>query len=87
MSNRAEEYWRANIRLVTILLVIWFIVSYGFGIILAEPLNTIKIGGVGLGFWFAQQGSIFTFLVLIFLITPEAQLLSQWVAHTEPEAK
>jgi putative solute:sodium symporter small subunit len=66
MDNKATEYWRANIRLVSILLVIWFVVSYGFGIILAEPLNAIRIGGVGLGFWFAQQGSIYTFVVLIF---------------------
>jgi putative solute:sodium symporter small subunit len=66
MDNKASEYWRANIRLVSILLVIWFVVSYGFGIILAEPLNAIRVGGVGLGFWFAQQGSIYTFVVLIF---------------------
>ena len=66
MDNKATEYWRANIRLVSILLVIWFVVSYGFGIILAEPLNAIRIGGVGLGFWFAQQGSIYAFVVLIF---------------------
>lgn len=66
MDNKASEYWRANIRLVSILMVIWFVVSYGFGIILAEPLNAIRIGGVGLGFWFAQQGSMYTFVVLIF---------------------
>jgi putative solute:sodium symporter small subunit len=65
--SKAEQYWRANIRLVAILLTIWFVVSYLFGIILVEPLNMIKIGGVGLGFWFAQQGSIYTFLVLIFI--------------------
>jgi len=66
MSQQASDYWRANIRLVSILLVIWFVVSYGFGIILAEPLNAIRIGGVGLGFWFAQQGSMYTFVALIF---------------------
>ncbi len=65
--SKAEQYWSANVRLVSILLTIWFMVSYLFGIILVEPLNTIKIGGVGLGFWFAQQGSIYTFLVLIFI--------------------
>ena len=65
--SKAEQYWSANIRLVVILLTIWFVVSYLFGIILVEPLNMIKIGGVGLGFWFAQQGSIYTFLVLIFI--------------------
>ncbi|MDZ7752427.1 MAG: DUF4212 domain-containing protein [Gammaproteobacteria bacterium] len=67
MSDSAKAYWKANIRLVTILLVIWFAVSYLFGIILVEPLNAIRLGGVGLGFWFAQQGSIYTFLVLIFV--------------------
>lgn len=66
MDNKASEYWRANLRIVSVLLVIWFVVSYGFGIILAEPLNAIRIGGVGLGFWFAQQGSMYTFVVLIF---------------------
>jgi putative solute:sodium symporter small subunit len=65
--SKAEQYWRANVRLVGILLTIWFLVSYLFGIILVEPLNMIKIGGVGLGFWFAQQGSIYTFLLLIYV--------------------
>ena len=67
MAGSSEEYWKANIRLVSILLVIWFVVSYLFGIILVDVLNQIQIGGVGLGFWFAQQGSIFTFLILIFV--------------------
>ena len=67
MSDHSGEYWKANIRLVSALLVIWFVVSYLFGIILVEPLNAIRLGGVGLGFWFAQQGSIFTFLILIFV--------------------
>ena len=66
MNKTAQDYWKANIRLVSILLVIWFVVSYLFGIILVEPLNAIQIGGYKLGFWFAQQGSIYTFLVLIF---------------------
>jgi putative solute:sodium symporter small subunit len=67
MNKTAEQYWKANIRLVAILLVIWFACSFLFGIILVEPLNTIKIGGLGLGFWFAQNGSIYTFLVLIYV--------------------
>ena len=67
MSNSATDYWKANLRLVSILLAIWFIVSYLFGIILVDVLNNIRIAGVGLGFWFAQQGSIFTFLILIFV--------------------
>ena len=62
----ASAYWKANISLLTKLLVIWFVVSYGFGIILVEPLNAIHLGGYPLGFWFAQQGSIYTFLALVF---------------------
>jgi putative solute:sodium symporter small subunit len=67
-SNQSGgEYWKANIRLVVILMSIWALVSFGFGIILRPVLDTIPVGGVGLGFWFAQQGSIYTFLVLIFV--------------------
>jgi len=69
MSDDVEKtkaaYWKANIRLITVSLVIWFVVSYGFGIILVEPLNNIDLGGFKLGFWFAQQGSIYVFLLLI----------------------
>jgi putative solute:sodium symporter small subunit len=65
-DNSASEYWRANIRLVLFCLAIWFIVSYLFGIMLVEPLNHFQIGGYKLGFWFAQQGSIYVFVVLIF---------------------
>jgi len=65
MSDKSE-YWRANIRLVLGCLVVWFIVSYGCGILLVKPLNTITLGGYKLGFWFAQQGSIYTFVGLIF---------------------
>ena len=65
-ENRAA-YWKSNVRLLSVLLVIWFVVSYGFGILLVEPLNAISIGGYKLGFWFAQQGSIYVFLVLIFI--------------------
>lgn len=65
MSDHAS-YWQANVRLMIICLVIWFVVSFGFGIILFEPLNAISLGGYKLGFWFATQGSIYTFLFLIF---------------------
>lgn len=65
--EKRAAYWKANVRLLVILLFLWFIVSYGLGIILVEPLNTIQLGGYPLGFWFAQQGSIYTFLVLIFV--------------------
>ncbi|HHO70439.1 MAG TPA: DUF4212 domain-containing protein [Halothiobacillus sp.] len=65
-DNSREAYWKANLRLITFCLVIWFVVSFGFGILLAPVLNNISIGGYPLGFWFAQQGSIFTFVALIF---------------------
>lgn len=62
-----DQYWRTNLKYLIILLSIWFIVSYGFGILLVEPLNRIQFGGFKLGFWFAQQGSIYIFVVLIFV--------------------
>jgi putative solute:sodium symporter small subunit len=62
-----KMYWNANLRLLTILLLIWFVVSYGFGILLVQPLNDYHLGGYPLGFWFAQQGSIYVFVVLIFV--------------------
>ncbi len=65
MFNK-KTYWSENIFLITKCLSVWFLVSYGFGIILVEYLNTIRIGGYKLGFWFAQQGSIYTFVLLIF---------------------
>jgi putative solute:sodium symporter small subunit len=65
-EQQAKEYWRRNLSLMVKLLVIWFVVSYGFGIILVDLLNQIQIGGYKLGFWFAQQGSIYVFVVLIF---------------------
>jgi putative solute:sodium symporter small subunit len=66
-KQKQKEYWHANLRYVAILLSIWFVVSYGFGIFLAEPLNAISMGGFKMGFWFAQQGSIYVFVVLIFV--------------------
>jgi putative solute:sodium symporter small subunit len=59
-------YWRANLKIVASCLVIWFICSYGFGVLLVEQLNSIRLGGFKLGFWFAQQGSIYVFVALIF---------------------
>ncbi|MDT0303039.1 DUF4212 domain-containing protein [Streptomonospora wellingtoniae] len=60
-----REYWKRNLRLMVLLLAVWFVVSFGFGILLVEPLNQIVIAGFPLGFWFAQQGSIYVFLLLI----------------------
>ena len=66
-KSSSNAYWAANIGLIRILLVIWFIASFGFGILLRPMLAGIGIGGTDLGFWFAQQGSILVFLVLIFV--------------------
>lgn len=65
-ENR-RDYWKANVRLLTILLVIWFVVSFGFGILLAGWLDQIMLGGYPFGFWWAQQGSMYVFMVLIFV--------------------
>ena len=61
-----QNYWKRNLRLVACCLAAWFVVSYGFGIVLVEPLNAISLGGYKLGFWFAQQGSIYVFVAIIF---------------------
>ena len=61
-----NTYWKKNIQYISILLSLWFIVSFGCGILFVEQLNTIQIGGFKLGFWFAQQGSIFGFVIIIF---------------------
>jgi len=61
-----KSYWQANLRLITISLIIWAVVSFGFGILLRPLLSGIAVGGTDLGFWFAQQGSILVFLALIF---------------------
>jgi putative solute:sodium symporter small subunit len=63
------SYWQENLRLIFICLIIWFVVSFGLGIMFVEELNTIRLGGFKLGFWFAHQGSIYTFLGLIFWYT------------------
>lgn len=61
-----QNYWSENLRLIFICLVIWFVVSFGCGVLFVEQLNEIRLGGYKLGFWFAQQGSIYTFVALIF---------------------
>lgn len=62
-----RAYWRANLRLIAVLLAIWALVSLGFGVLLVEPLNRFRFGRLPLGFWFAQQGSIYIFVILIFV--------------------
>ena len=68
-TRDTRAYWKANLRLLLSLLFVWFLVSYGFGILLVDVLNRVRIPGTGfpLGFWFAQQGSIYVFVVLIFV--------------------
>jgi putative solute:sodium symporter small subunit len=65
-QEQADAYWQANIKLVTKLLIVWFIVGFGCSILFVDLLNTIQIGGYKLGFWFAQQGAIYVFVILIF---------------------
>lgn len=65
-SSNGDAYWKAVLGLLVKILIIWFLVSYGAGIIFVEQLNNINLFGYPLGFWFAQQGSIYTFIVLIF---------------------
>jgi putative solute:sodium symporter small subunit len=66
-QSHASAYWRKNLQYLVILLLIWFAVSFGAGILFKDSLDTIKMGGFPLGFWFAQQGSIYVFVILIFV--------------------
>ncbi|TNE68076.1 MAG: DUF4212 domain-containing protein [Bacteroidetes bacterium] len=67
MADSNKVYWKRNIRYLALLLTIWFVVSYGFGILLADELNNFRLAGFKLGFWFAQQGAIYVFVILIFV--------------------
>ncbi|WP_299704281.1 DUF4212 domain-containing protein [uncultured Pontibacter sp.] len=66
-KNRMQEYWQRNVRILLTLLGLWFVVSYVFGILLVDELNAFRLGGFKLGFWFAQQGSIYVFVLIIFI--------------------
>ena len=66
-KSNAKAYWKENIRYVLILMAVWFIASYGAGILFKDALNEIRLGGFKLGFWFAQQGSMYVFVILIFV--------------------
>lgn len=76
-TKNMKEYWQKNIRKVLTLLSVWFLVSYVFGILLVEQLNTIPLGGFKLGFWFAQQGSIYTFVALIWIYVRQMNKLDK----------
>jgi len=75
--SQREAYWKANLKLVAWCLAIWFVVSYLFGIILVDQLNAISIGGYQLGFWFAQQGSMYIFVILIFFYAARMRKLDE----------
>ena len=83
MKNNNDEYWKSNLRIVFSLLVIWFIASFGFGIIFSDMLDQIKVGGFKLGFWFAQQGSIYIFVLIIFIYVWLMKRLDKRVSEKE----
>ena len=84
-NDSGKAYWKANIRLVTYSLIVWAVVSYGFGIVLRPVLDVVDVGGAGLGFWFAQQGSIYVFLILIFLYAYRMNALDRQFGVEEDE--
>ncbi len=65
--NIKQNYWKTNLKYLVVLLLVWFTVSFGFGILLVVQLNKVRFGGFKLGFWFAQQGAIYVFVILIFV--------------------
>lgn len=67
MEEKYKQYWKRNLAILVSLLIGWFVFSYGLGILFAEPLNSVRFGGFHLGFWFAQQGSQYAFIIIIFL--------------------
>ena len=76
-KRNIHQYWKKNIQIVSILLIIWFLASFGFGIILADYLDEISFFGFKLGFWFAQQGSILIFVAIIFIYIRSMKKLDQ----------
>jgi len=76
-QEKRKAYWRANIRLMVILLSVWFVISYLCGIVFVEELNTIRLGGYKLGFWFAQQGSMYGFVAIIFIYARRMAVLDR----------
>ena len=77
LKERRKAYWRANLRILAILMSIWFVVSFGCGILFVEPLNQFKLGGFKFGFWMAQQGSIYVFVALIFVYVQQMNKLDR----------
>ena len=83
MKDKTHQYWKANLKIVFSLLVIWFIASFGFGIIFSDTLDQIRLGGFKLGFWFAQQGSIYIFVIIIFLNVWLMKMLDKKLSEEE----
>lgn len=75
--EKAQAYWKENISMILKLLVVWFIVSFGCGILFINELNAIEISGVKLGFWFAQQGAIYVFVILIFIYVSKLSAIDE----------
>ncbi|MBL4746428.1 MAG: DUF4212 domain-containing protein [Flavobacteriaceae bacterium] len=78
-----QAYWRENLKYLALLLIVWFLVSYGAGILWVEQLNTIKFGGFKLGFWFAQQGAMYVFVILIFVYMKLMNKLDKKYGYSE----
>lgn len=83
--ERAQAYWRANLRLLAVLLSVWFLVSYGCGILFVDALNQFQLPGTSfpLGFWFAQQGAIYVFLILIYVYIKKMKQLDEQLGFSE----
>ena len=81
--DRNKSYWRANLKIVSCLMVVWFFCSFGFGIIFSDTLDQFRVGGFKLGFWFAQQGSIYIFILLVFVYVYLMNKLDKNYAETE----
>ncbi|MFT6747781.1 MAG: putative solute:sodium symporter small subunit [Glaciecola sp.] len=84
-ENKAKAYWKENIKYLILLLVFWFAVSFGAGIIFVDELNAFKIGGLPVGFWFAQQGGIYGFVILIFVYIWLMNRLDKKYGFDEPD--
>ncbi|MFT5146577.1 MAG: putative solute:sodium symporter small subunit [Polaribacter sp.] len=85
VSENKKKYWNKNLKYLAILLSIWFLVSFVFGILLVDELNLIRIGGFKLGFWFAQQGAIYVFVMLIFVYIKLMNKLDKEFGFNEDE--
>ncbi len=86
-NDSRHQYWRRNLRYVGVLLIVWFVVSFGCGILFVDELDTIRFGGFKLGFWFAQQGAIYVFVALIFVYVFLMNRLDKRFSVDEPSTQ